>query len=108
MRHRLTHYYSLIESEGTDGFNQSYFDALATGRELAATNGIDAALKTHNLTALILPAPGFSFIPSGMRKSVNLYDRADSDLLQRSRAIQLSRFPSTFIRKMSRSNPPVL
>lgn len=56
----------LIESESTNGFNSTYFQALAFDKELGATRGIDAALKAHNLDALILPAPGFTTVPAGL------------------------------------------
>lgn len=55
----------MIESEATTGRNASYFQSLAFDKELGATRGIDAALKAHNLDALILPAPGFTTVPAG-------------------------------------------
>ena len=58
---------SLIKSETTTGRNSTFFDALASNKELGATRGIDAALKTNNLDALVLPAPGLvSTGPAGM------------------------------------------
>ncbi|KAF8878100.1 amidase signature domain-containing protein [Infundibulicybe gibba] len=54
----------LIESEGTNGFDSTFFDSLAFNKDLGATRGIDAALKEHNLDALVLPAVGFSATPS--------------------------------------------
>ncbi|KAH8112419.1 amidase signature enzyme [Phellopilus nigrolimitatus] len=56
----------LIESESTNGFNSTYFQALAFDKELGATRGIDAALQAHNLDALILPAPGFTTVPAAI------------------------------------------
>jgi hypothetical protein len=56
---------SLIESEAAE-MNQTYFQALAFDKDLGATRGIDAALKEHNLDALVLPAPGFTTTPAGM------------------------------------------
>ncbi|THH09692.1 hypothetical protein EW145_g1831 [Phellinidium pouzarii] len=56
----------LIASQATTGFNASYFQSLAFDKELGATNGIDAALKTHNLDALILPAPGLTTVPAAI------------------------------------------
>ncbi|KAL5478256.1 hypothetical protein ACEPAI_2440 [Sanghuangporus weigelae] len=56
----------LIESEATTGFNATYFQALAFDKDLGATRGIDAALKEHNLDALILPAPGFTTVPAAI------------------------------------------
>ncbi|KAJ8082276.1 hypothetical protein PM082_008125 [Marasmius tenuissimus] len=50
---------SLIESEGTNGFNTTYFQALALNHDLGRTRGIDAALHDHDLDALVLPATGF-------------------------------------------------
>ena len=58
--------FSLIESEATNGFNSTYFDALAFDKELGATRGIDAALQTFNLDALVLPAPGFTTVPAAI------------------------------------------
>ena len=49
---------SLIRSEATTGHNSAFFEALASNKELGATRGIDASLKTYNLDALVLPAPG--------------------------------------------------
>lgn len=58
---------SLIRSEITTGRNSTFFEALALNKELGATRGIDAALKTYNLDALVLPVPGeLATIPPGM------------------------------------------
>jgi amidase len=58
---------SLIRSEVTRGRNSTFFEALASSKELGATRGIDAALKTYNLDALVLPVPGLvATIPAGM------------------------------------------
>lgn len=62
----------LIESEATTGMNQPYFDALAFDKDLGATRGIDAALKEHNLDALILPAQGFTTVPAGESAFIRL------------------------------------
>ena len=62
----------LIESEATTGFNAAYFAALAADKDLGATRGIDAALKAHNLDALILPAPGFTTVPAGESDATHL------------------------------------
>lgn len=35
--------------------DQAYYDALETSRRLGRTEGIDGALKTFNLSALLLP-----------------------------------------------------
>jgi amidase len=56
----------LIESEATSGRDSTFFQSLAFDHELGATNGIDAALKTHNLDALVLPAPGFTTVPAAI------------------------------------------
>ena len=45
--------------------NSTYFDSLAFDKDLGQTRGIDAALKAHNLDALVLPAPGFTTTPAG-------------------------------------------
>ena len=46
--------------------NSTYFQALAFDRDLEATRGIDAALQANNLSALILPAPGFTTVPAAI------------------------------------------
>ncbi|KAI0077607.1 amidase signature enzyme [Panus rudis PR-1116 ss-1] len=56
----------LIESEATNGMNSTYFAALAFDKDLGATRGIDAALKAHNLDALVLPAQGFTTVPAAI------------------------------------------
>jgi len=56
----------LIESQATNGFNSTYFDSLAFDKDLGATRGIDAALKQHQLDALVLPAPGFTTVPAAI------------------------------------------
>ncbi|KAF8839265.1 amidase signature enzyme [Paxillus ammoniavirescens] len=56
----------LIESEATTGFNASYYESLAFDKELGATRGIDAALETYTLDALVLPAPGYTTVPSAI------------------------------------------
>ncbi|KAF5384399.1 hypothetical protein D9615_003112 [Tricholomella constricta] len=55
-----------ITSEATNGFDSSYFAALAADHDLGATRGIDSALKTHNLDALVLPADGFTSNPAAI------------------------------------------
>lgn len=62
---RPTYVYSLISSEATTGFNASYYQSLAFDKELGATRGIDAALATYSLDALVLPAPGYTTVPAG-------------------------------------------
>jgi amidase len=56
----------LIESQATTGFNASYYQSLAFDKELGATYGIDAALKTYALDALVLPAPGYTTVPAAI------------------------------------------
>ncbi|KAF9463205.1 amidase signature enzyme [Collybia nuda] len=56
----------LITSEATKGFNSTYFAALSANHELGGSRGIDAALKMHNLDALVLPAPGFTSTPAAI------------------------------------------
>ncbi|KIK81707.1 hypothetical protein PAXRUDRAFT_746553 [Paxillus rubicundulus Ve08.2h10] len=50
----------LIEPEATTGFNASYYQSLAFDKELGA------ALETYALGALVLPAPGYTTIPSAI------------------------------------------
>ncbi|KAJ7628820.1 amidase signature enzyme [Roridomyces roridus] len=47
-----------IECEATTGRNAFYFAALAADHDIGSTRGIDFALKTFKLDALVLPAPG--------------------------------------------------
>lgn len=56
----------LIESQATTGMNSTYFQSLAFDKDLGQTRGIDAALKAHNLDALVLPAPGFTTTPAAI------------------------------------------
>ena len=56
----------LIASEATTGRNQTFLDSLAANQDLGAIRGIDAALKLHDLDALVLPATGKSTTPAGM------------------------------------------
>ncbi|KAK1220636.1 hypothetical protein PQX77_016587 [Marasmius sp. AFHP31] len=56
----------LIDSERTNGFNATYFQALAFDHDLGRTRGIDAALRDHNLDALILPATGLTWTPPAL------------------------------------------
>ncbi|KAF8549237.1 amidase signature enzyme [Imleria badia] len=56
----------LISSEATTGFNASYYQSLAFDKELGATRGIDAALATYSLDALVLPAPGYTTVPAAI------------------------------------------
>ena len=46
--------------------NSTYFQALAFDRDLGATRGIDATLKTSDLDALVLPAPGLGNTPAAI------------------------------------------
>ncbi|KAL0071185.1 hypothetical protein AAF712_001749 [Marasmius tenuissimus] len=56
----------LIDSERTNGFNSTYFQALAFDHDLGRTRGIDAALRDHNLDALVLPATGLTWTPPAL------------------------------------------
>jgi len=57
---------TLIVSAATTGYNPSYYQSLAFGKELGATRGIDAALETYSLDALVLPAPGYATGPAAI------------------------------------------
>lgn len=48
---------SFIKSDETKGRDAAFLEALASNRALGATRGIDAALKEHQLDALVLPVP---------------------------------------------------
>ncbi|KAF8653663.1 hypothetical protein AX16_003814 [Volvariella volvacea WC 439] len=56
----------LIEAQSTNGFNSTFFQALEFDKQLGQSRGIDAALKAHNLDALVLPAPGFTSTPAAI------------------------------------------
>ncbi|KAG8744621.1 hypothetical protein FRC10_009846 [Ceratobasidium sp. 414] len=47
-----------VEAQSTDGYNFPYYAALYKNYDMARKRGIDAALKTHNLDALVLPSNG--------------------------------------------------
>ncbi|KAF5382808.1 hypothetical protein D9757_007264 [Collybiopsis confluens] len=55
-----------IASEATKGFTDAYFQSLAFDKELGSTRGIDAALDTFELDALVLPAQGFTTVPAAI------------------------------------------
>jgi len=55
----------LIRAEATKGFDDAYFAALAADRDLGSTRGIDVVLEKYQLDALVLPAIGFVYTPSG-------------------------------------------
>ena len=77
----LTSASSLIQSETTTGRNSTFFEALAFNKELGATRGIDAALKTNNLDALVLPAPGLVATgPAGMAIMLSVLSKSVSNL----------------------------
>ncbi|KZT28517.1 amidase signature enzyme, partial [Neolentinus lepideus HHB14362 ss-1] len=56
----------LIESEATEGFNSTYYQALAFDYDLGRTRGIDAALQKYNVDALVLPASGYTTVPAAI------------------------------------------
>lgn len=66
LTYRSCRKFSLIESEATTGRNATFFEALAFDKDLGATRGIDAALKSFDLDALILPAPGLTTVPAAI------------------------------------------
>ncbi|TFK55207.1 amidase signature enzyme [Heliocybe sulcata] len=57
---------TLIKAELTEGFNTTYYQALAYNYELGRTRGIDAALKEHDLDALVLPTAGYVTTPAAL------------------------------------------
>ncbi|KAJ7058061.1 amidase signature enzyme [Mycena amicta] len=56
----------LIDAEATNGFDATFFAALAADHDLGSTRGIDFVLKKFNLDALVLPAPGFTTSPAAV------------------------------------------
>ncbi|KAF9546248.1 amidase signature enzyme [Agrocybe pediades] len=56
----------LIKCEAIEGHTEAYFKALALQKEKGGTRGIDAALKEHNLDALVLPARGLTSTPPAL------------------------------------------
>lgn len=58
-------------TEILEGMNSTYFEWLTANKEMGATRGIDAALKAHNLDALVLPAQGLAAVPAGEQFSVD-------------------------------------
>lgn len=61
----MRYFRRLIEAEATKGFDDRYFAALAADHDLGSTRGIDAVLKRYQLDALVLPATGLMWTPSG-------------------------------------------
>ncbi|KAJ1303833.1 hypothetical protein OPQ81_008254 [Rhizoctonia solani] len=57
---------TLIVAEGTMGYNSTYHEALHRNHLLGRDRGIDAALKSHNLDALLLPSDGYTTIPAAI------------------------------------------
>ncbi|KAJ7120181.1 amidase signature enzyme [Mycena epipterygia] len=55
-----------IAAEATNGFDATFFAALAADHELGSTQGIDFVLNKFNLDALVLPAPGFTTAPAAV------------------------------------------
>ncbi|KIK52738.1 hypothetical protein GYMLUDRAFT_179802 [Collybiopsis luxurians FD-317 M1] len=53
-----------LEAEATTGMTAAYFQSLAFDKELGATRGIDAALQSFHLDALVLPAGGLTTVPA--------------------------------------------
>ncbi|KAG6809047.1 hypothetical protein H0H92_001811, partial [Tricholoma furcatifolium] len=56
----------LIRSNATHGRDAAFKAALASNRNLGGARGIDAALKEHNLDALVLPSDGLTTTPSAL------------------------------------------
>ncbi|CAE6437072.1 unnamed protein product [Rhizoctonia solani] len=56
----------LILSEATMGYNSTYHEALHHNYLISRDRGIDAALKSHNLDALLLPSDGYTTIPAAL------------------------------------------
>ncbi|KAG6867497.1 hypothetical protein C0993_002021 [Termitomyces sp. T159_Od127] len=54
---------SLIRSEATGGYDSTFAAALAANRDLGTIRGIDAALRQHNLDALVLASDGLTSTP---------------------------------------------
>ncbi|KAF9040983.1 amidase signature enzyme [Hymenopellis radicata] len=54
----------LIRAEATSGYNATYFDHLSKNIDIGRTRGIDAAIKEHDLDALVIPQTWFSSQPA--------------------------------------------
>ncbi|KAH7334050.1 amidase signature enzyme [Rhizoctonia solani] len=52
-----------LASESTSGYNSAYYNALRTNFALTREQGIDAALKSNKLDALVLPTDGLIITP---------------------------------------------
>lgn len=55
----------MIRAQATSGRDAKYLEAVAFDYDIGRTRGIDAALKNHNLDALVLPSVGSSYTPAG-------------------------------------------
>ncbi|CAE6442977.1 unnamed protein product [Rhizoctonia solani] len=53
-----------IDAEATSGYNSTYYNALRENYELGRQRGIDDALRSYNLDALLLPSNGYTTTPS--------------------------------------------
>ncbi|KAG9123333.1 hypothetical protein FRC07_015073 [Ceratobasidium sp. 392] len=56
----------LIKAQSTSGYNATYYTALYKNYDISRTRGIDAALKTHHLDALVLPSNGHATTPAAL------------------------------------------
>ncbi|CAE6518857.1 unnamed protein product [Rhizoctonia solani] len=56
----------LVLSDETTGYNSTYHEVLRRKYILGRDKGIDAALETHNLDALLLPSDGDATIPAAI------------------------------------------
>lgn len=75
--------------------DEAYYAAVASGKELGATRGIDAVLQKFNLDALILPSDGTQKVPTLLAWDLKLFVQ-DSQLDRRlSLGILLSRVRSS-------------
>ncbi|KZT56007.1 amidase signature enzyme [Calocera cornea HHB12733] len=57
---------SLIAAQATTGFNATYYEALFEDYKMGREDGIDYALKTYKLDALILPSTGRTTQPAAI------------------------------------------
>ncbi|KAJ7120177.1 amidase signature enzyme [Mycena epipterygia] len=55
-----------IDAEATNGFDATFFAALAADHDLGSTRGIDFVLKKFDLDALVLPAHGLTTSPAAV------------------------------------------
>ena len=83
---------SFVAAEATTGRDATFWEVVASNRELGATCGIDAALEEHQLDALVLPVPAQLTTMAAAFAGYPLVTGALNVLHKRSHTIAFARF----------------